>query len=66
MLRAAGDEGSFEIPVLKHQYSAEVAGCKIFAIQNAKTEILVETENCNDLGGRRWQMTRRRWTGEGS
>jgi hypothetical protein len=41
VLRAAGDVGSFEIPVLKHQYSAEVAGCKIFAIQNAKTEILV-------------------------
>jgi hypothetical protein len=41
MLRAAGDAWSFEIPVLKHRYSAELAECKMFAIQDANTEILV-------------------------
>jgi hypothetical protein len=48
------------------QYLAEVAGCKMLATQDAKTEILVETGNCPDLGGCRWPMTRRLWTGEGS
>ena len=48
------------------QFPAEVTGCKMLATQDAKTEILVETVNCPDLGGCRWPMTRRLWTGEAS
>jgi len=38
----------------------------MLATQDAKTEILVETLNCPDLGECRWLMTRRPWTGDGS
>jgi hypothetical protein len=38
----------------------------MFATQDAKTEILDETGNCNDLGGCRWLMTGRPWTDEDS
>ena len=38
----------------------------MFATQDAKKEILVETGNCDGLGRCRWLMTGRLWTGEDS